>query len=63
MKKMEIIDRKRIPISCGREVSGGQTAGREECRREDSFCMSDMGKLLFGVFGVDKPEKSPYNRR
>lgn len=60
MQKMEIIDRKRIPISCGREVSGGQTAGREECRREGSFRMSGMGKLLFGV---DKPEKSPYNRR
>lgn len=63
MKKMEILDRKRIPISCGREVSEGQTAGWEECRCEDSFCMADMGKLLFGVFGVDKPEKSPYNRR
>lgn len=60
MKKMEIIDRKRVPLLCGREVSGGQTAGREECRREGSFCMTDMGKLLFGV---DKPEKSPYNRR
>ena len=58
MQKMEIIDRKRIPISCGCEVSGGETAGREECRREDSFCMTDMGKLLFGVFGVDKPEKA-----
>lgn len=47
-------------MPCGREVSRGQTAGRKECRREGSFRMSGMGKLLFGV---DKPEKSPYNRR